>query len=279
MHKLRVLSLGAGVQSSTLALMIHKGEIPMVDCAIFADTQAEPPKVYEWLKFIKETVNYPVHIVTWRNLEQDLIDASEGKYLDYTIPFFYKNLKNNDKGMMKRQCTSNYKIRPIEKKIRQLLGYKKGERVNLNLVKVEQLLGISTDEMRRVRMNKLRYIENQYPLINDFGMSRQDCIMWMKNNNYPTPTRSACYFCPFNKTSAWLHMKKNDPQSFAKAIEIDKTIRNTDTYKKNVPKEYENKYFLHSSCEPLEKITEIAEKQEDMFDGFDSICDEGMCGV
>ena len=54
---LRVLSLGAGVQSSTLALMIHKGEIPMVDCAIFADTQAEPPKVYEWLKFIKKTVS------------------------------------------------------------------------------------------------------------------------------------------------------------------------------------------------------------------------------
>ena len=39
MKTLRVLSLG--VQSSALALMIHKGKIPMVDCAIFADTQAE----------------------------------------------------------------------------------------------------------------------------------------------------------------------------------------------------------------------------------------------
>ena len=35
------LSLGAGVQSSTLALMAAKGEIgPMPDAAIFADTQA-----------------------------------------------------------------------------------------------------------------------------------------------------------------------------------------------------------------------------------------------
>tara|TARA_Y100000004_G_scaffold56621_1_gene62990 strand:- start:841 stop:966 length:126 start_codon:yes stop_codon:yes gene_type:complete len=34
LKNLRVLSLGAGVQSSTLALMIEKGEIPMVDCAI-----------------------------------------------------------------------------------------------------------------------------------------------------------------------------------------------------------------------------------------------------
>ena len=40
---LRLLSLGAGVQSSTLALMLHKGQVPMVDCAIFADTMAEPP--------------------------------------------------------------------------------------------------------------------------------------------------------------------------------------------------------------------------------------------
>ena len=36
---LRVLSLGAGVQSSTVALMIHHKELPMVDCAIFADTK------------------------------------------------------------------------------------------------------------------------------------------------------------------------------------------------------------------------------------------------
>jgi len=37
---LRILSLGAGVQSSTLALMIEKNLVPMVDCAIFADTGA-----------------------------------------------------------------------------------------------------------------------------------------------------------------------------------------------------------------------------------------------
>ena len=45
---LRILSLGAGVQSSTLALMIEKGEIPMVDAGIFADTQAESKETYEF---------------------------------------------------------------------------------------------------------------------------------------------------------------------------------------------------------------------------------------
>ena len=276
MKTLRVLSLGAGVQSSTLALMIHKGEIPMVDCAIFADTQAEPPKVYEWLKFIKKTVSYPVHIVTWRNLEKDVLDASQGKYQAFTIPFYTKNKETEQKGMLMRQCTADYKIKPVTKKVRELLGYKKGERVDLKEVKVEMLLGISTDELRRMRMNRLRYIDNQYPLINDFGMSRQDCIMWMKDNGYPMPTKSACYFCPFHSQSTWKEIKENDPELFEKAVQMDRQIRDQEKYK--IKNKFKDDLFLHRSCEPLDKALED-DGQLDMFDGFNTICDEGMCGV
>ena len=276
MKTLRVLSLGAGVQSSTLALMIHKGEIPMVDCAIFADTQAEPPKVYEWLEFIKKTVSYPVHIVTWRNLEKDVLDASQGEYQAFTIPFYTKNKETGQKGMLMRQCTADYKIKPVTKKVRELLGYKKGERVDLKEVKVEMLLGISTDELRRMRMNRLRYIDNQYPLINDFGMSRQDCIAWMKDNGYPMPAKSACYFCPFHSQSTWKEIKENDPELFQKAVEMDKKIRNQEKYK--IKNKYKDDLYLHRSCEPLDKALED-DGQLNMFDAFDTICDEGMCGV
>ena len=276
MKTLRVLSLGAGVQSSTLALMIHKGQIPMVDCAIFADTQAEPPKVYEWLKFIKKTVSYPVHIVTWRNLEKDVLDASQGEYQAFTIPFYTKNKETEQKGMLMRQCTADYKIKPVTKKVRELLGYKKGERVDLKEVKVEMLLGISTDELRRMRMNRLRYIDNQYPLINDFGMSRQDCIAWMKDNGYPMPAKSACYFCPFHSQSTWKEIKENDPELFQKAVEMDKKIRDQEKYK--IKNKYKDELYLHRSCEPLDKALED-DGQLDMFDGFNTICDEGMCGV
>lgn len=45
--RLRVLSLGAGVQSTTLVLMAAHGVVgPMPDCAIFADTGWEPKAVY-----------------------------------------------------------------------------------------------------------------------------------------------------------------------------------------------------------------------------------------
>lgn len=44
--RLRVLSLGVGGQSTTLALMAAHGEIgPMPDCSIFADTGWEPAAI------------------------------------------------------------------------------------------------------------------------------------------------------------------------------------------------------------------------------------------
>ena len=48
---LRILSLGAGVQSSTLLMKIYNGEIAPVDYAIFADTGNEPQEVYDWFEF------------------------------------------------------------------------------------------------------------------------------------------------------------------------------------------------------------------------------------
>jgi len=49
-----VISLGAGVQSSTMALMAANGELPKPDCAIFADTGYEPKAVYRYLEFLKK---------------------------------------------------------------------------------------------------------------------------------------------------------------------------------------------------------------------------------
>jgi hypothetical protein len=57
MKKLRILSLGAGVQSSTLALIIEKGEIPMVDAGIFADVKGEPQAVYDWLNYLNYKIS------------------------------------------------------------------------------------------------------------------------------------------------------------------------------------------------------------------------------
>jgi 3'-phosphoadenosine 5'-phosphosulfate sulfotransferase (PAPS reductase)/FAD synthetase len=69
---LHIISLGAGVQSSTMALMAAHGEItPMPAAAVFADTQAEPASVYKWLDWLERQLPFPVARVTRGSLEQD----------------------------------------------------------------------------------------------------------------------------------------------------------------------------------------------------------------
>lgn len=70
---LRVLSLGAGVQSSTLALMMTRGEVEPAACAIFSDTQWEPRAVYTWLDWLERQLSFPVHRVSQGNLRSAVL--------------------------------------------------------------------------------------------------------------------------------------------------------------------------------------------------------------
>lgn len=79
-------------------------------------------------------------------------------------------------GIGRRQCADSYKIRPIRRKIRQLLGLKPRQRVQFDTV-VEMWHRISTNEAMRMRTSHDRWIENRYPLIKA-EMSRKDCLAW-----------------------------------------------------------------------------------------------------
>ena len=83
MSDLRILSLGAGVQSSTLALMIEKGEIAPVTCGIFADTQAESKETMEFLNWLKSKLSFPIYIISKGNLTEHLLNT------DFPIAPFY----------------------------------------------------------------------------------------------------------------------------------------------------------------------------------------------
>jgi 3'-phosphoadenosine 5'-phosphosulfate sulfotransferase (PAPS reductase)/FAD synthetase len=121
--KLIILSLGAGVQSSTMALMAAEGHIrPMPDCAIFADTGYEPPGVYEYLDWLEKQLPFPVYRVMKGNIRDDMVNSVDHGTRFPTAPFYTVNAETGKKGMLMRQCTNDYKIQPIRKKIRELLG-------------------------------------------------------------------------------------------------------------------------------------------------------------
>ena len=114
MEKIKiVLSLGAGVQSSALALMAAKGEIgPMPDIALFADTGYEPAQVYRWLDWLEKQLPFPIKRVTRGNLYHDELAGNKNR-----VPYFVKN-ERGEIGLGKRQCTADYKIKPIEQYVR-----------------------------------------------------------------------------------------------------------------------------------------------------------------
>lgn len=120
-HLPHYLSLGAGVQSSMLALAYASNEFtPMPEAAIFADTQAEPASVYEWLDWLEKLLPYPLYRVTAGSLAESEVTIKTSKktgknYRKTLIPAFGKN-QDGTKGILGRGCTRDFKINPIKKK-------------------------------------------------------------------------------------------------------------------------------------------------------------------
>jgi len=268
---LKVLSLGAGVQSSTLALMIEEGKIPMVDCAIFADTFGEGKATYDHLEWLKSKLSFPVYTVSFGDLKLDTINSScgGGRWNFLTIPLFTVNGETGKKGLLKRQCTSNYKINPVNQKIRELLGLKKGEKRRKG-TNVELLMGISYDEVMRMKENRIKWITNSYPLI-DMKLGRSECISWFEEKYDRTPPRSACTFCPYKTNMEWQQLKEEYPQEFEDVVKFDTIIR-TGT-KTN------DKVYLHKSCQPIGEVDFVEKSKQDTFDFGQLENCEGMCGV
>jgi hypothetical protein len=260
---IHVLSLGAGVQSSTLALMAKHGLVtPMPDCAIFADTGWEPKAVYEWLNWLETQLPFPVNRVSNGNIRLENMDGASKPLGRTTMPFF----TSTNNGIALRKCTKEYKIDPIEKFIRQeLLGLKKGERVP-NGTLVEQWRGISADEAQRMKPSEHKWMWVRYPLAMELKMTRGDCLAWMERNGYPTPPRSACIGCPYHSDHEWMEIRKR-PEEWADAIEFDKAIRNAGAMR--------GETFLHKDRIPLDKVQFRKDQQPDL---WGEEC-EGMCGV
>ena len=265
---LTVISLGAGVQSSVMAIMAAKGDFPPVDCGIFADTGYEPKSVMRYLEFLKKVLPYPIYIVSKGNIRDDML-AAKGTTNFVVAPFFTQNKITGKKGMVMRQCTNDYKIQPIRTKIRELCNVKKGKHFPKDKY-VEQWIGISTDEAGRMKPARDKYILNRHPLI-EAKMSRQDCINYLKKENIPLPEKSACIVCPYHNDAYWHFMKTERPSEFADAVDFDKQVR-------NISRKEDEQLYSHRSCKPLDEVEFDKKETDKQLDMFNNEC-EGMCGV
>ena len=270
---LNVLSLGAGVQSSVLALMAEQGYagMPRPDFAIFADTGWEPPAVYAHLDWLETQLSYPVHRVSAGNIRDNILAGQSPDGRSFIDLPFYVTKPDGKPTTAARQCTNHYKIEPIRQFLRQQLNV--AYRQPVKDVAVQMWLGISTDEASRQKPSRYRWITNQFPLITrDF--SRQQLIEWFQER-YPDRTlpKSACIGCPYHSDAAWAAMKTEDPESWNDAVGVDWALRNIVAAKSAIAGDA----YLHRSRKPLTEVdfgnaaaTTAAELQAEC---------EGICGI
>jgi hypothetical protein len=267
MREYNFIALGAGVQSTVMALMAAKGELlPKVDAAIFADTGAEPDEVYDQVDWLEEELPFPVYTVQHGNgLTKDLESAVKHGTRVAAPPLF---TNEQDAPPIKRTCTFEYKIKPMVKKCRQLIGAKRGERIKDRHVYL--WMGISLDEIERMKECRDKWMTHVFPLV-DKRMRRGDCIEWMKRNHYQEPPRSACVYCPYHSNHEWRRLKDNDPDGWDEAVRVDNLIRN------GITGSTADKLFVHRTMKPLPEVDLSTDVDKGQLT-FLSEC-EGMCGI
>jgi hypothetical protein len=273
----KVLNLGAGVQSTTVLRLALRGEIERPNHVIFADTGWEPRAVYEHLAVLEEEMReagIEFHKVSAGNIKDDALRATdrgtkaEGeRYAN--MPYYTLDRENGGKGMIRRQCTREYKIDPISKLTRELCGVGRKNKNNCTPL-VERWFGISLDEIQRMRQSAEWWAVNYYPLV-ELGMTRDDCLQWMERNGYTRPPRSACIACPYRSDAEWRHLSDTSLEEFEEACEFDDAIRTRGGMRGDI--------YVHRSCLPLRDVdlsTPEDHGQQNMWRDLECA---GMCGV
>jgi hypothetical protein len=278
--KLRVLNLGAGVQSTAIYLMIIDGDLPAIDFAVFADVGDEPESVYRHVEFLKSLNGPTIHTVKRGDLGDNLINGVNADGQRHISIPSHLAIDGVPTAMGRRQCTKEYKILPIEQFLRSKAGLQKGQRLKKEQ-SITQIFGLSFDEPRRVERVRANFHGRkgwvpEFPLFDDM-MTREDCVTYLQKRlpGYTVP-RSACVFCPYKRDSEWILLRDTDPKGWQRAIEIDRAIREETSA---CTRGMNATQYLHKSCVPLEFVELKADPpdRQAKFRWSEMDC-EGMCG-
>ncbi len=189
-----ILSFGGGVNSTALLVLLLEENYPL-DEVVFADTGAEVPETYEYLKRIRAYAKKNgkrFRVVRSRN--GTLLETCRKRRV---IP-----------SQIWRWSTRDYKITPIHAYYRSLGAH------------IHQYLGLAYDEVERVKDARVPYVTNFYPLI-DERLTREDCLRTIKDAGLPVPVKSGCFFCPFNSISRWHEIYQSHPRLYSYAMQLE----------------------------------------------------------
>lgn len=258
---MRVISLGWGVQSFALAAMSALGVLPPVDAAIHADTTHERAETYQlakkWTPWLE---NHGVRVITVQAEEKRCNSFRSVNTPFISLPAFTISEENGSHGMLQRQCTSDWKIRPIRHWLQR----------NRNETVVEQWLGITLDEVTRMKGSDVQYITNIYPFIEmlDRPWTRGMVLCWLRDNNLDIPVKSSCVFCPYHDRQTWRDIQLANNGDWEKALNVDRVIR----YKRP-----SCLCYLTSERKPLDECDFRSQEEHGQLTLWDTEECSGMC--
>lgn len=250
--KVEIWSSGGGVQSAAIAALIASGRIQKPDYAVIVDTEREQSTTWDYMDAVITPALQSVGVVLHRvkksdYAKTDLWGGADGESL--LIPAF-TNL-SGEAGKLPTFCSSEWKSRVVQRWAKEVSGADQ----------FVSWLGISTDEMRRVKASFGKW-QYRYPLIEQ-KMNRGDCIALVTHMGWPNPPRSSCWMCPNHTQEEWRDIKENKPEDWKKVVAFEKEIQRKDP-----------NAFLHGDCIPIDKC-DFSEANESLFNR----CDSGMCFV
>ena len=259
--KLKVLSVGWGVQSWAMLAMMALDYLPRADVFIHSDTTFERSATYEfaeqWTPWLGER---GITVQTVRPGDANVIQKTASKAV--MIPAFTTSLEG-DAGQVRRQCTGRWKIQPIRKAVRAEMETRG---IDVAPGVIEMWTGITFDEWHRMKDSDVNYIKNTYPLV-DRRITRVGCIEWLEENNLPVPSKSSCTFCPYQTKASWKRSKAAGGNDWDEAVAIDEAIRNRrPTFE----------LFVHNGRLPLTEAVKIPEDFGAKQQTFEE-CDSGFC--
>jgi hypothetical protein len=219
-------SYGGGVQSVAIGVLVCEGALPKPDLAVIADTGRERRTTWQYLREhmqpYLDPIGLKIEVAPHALARVDLYDKS-GLTL---VPAY------TAEGRKAAFCSGEWKRDVAERWLR-LKGVKE----------CDQWIGFSIDEVRRVpRKDHRHWCRLQFPLIDKF-INRAMCRRLIEAAGLPVPHKSRCWCCPHQTPEEWEQVRA-DPEEWAAAVALDRSIRENDPEQKGL--------YLYSGRVPLE---------------------------
>lgn len=214
----KAFSFGGGVQSMAALVLAAQRRIAY-DTFLFANVgdDSEYPETMTYLRQVAMpyAAAHGLRLIELHRTRADGSTETLWQKLHRTERSIDIPMRMSNGAPGNRSCTADFKIKVVSKWMRQHGASK----TTPGIVGI----GISVDEIQRMKPSQLVHIRNDHPLI-ELGLNRQDCIRVISDAGLPVPPKSSCFFCPFHTTRAWQELYDKHPDLFTKSVHLERMI-------------------------------------------------------